>query len=204
MATLVFLEGLWQTGAAQLMNRLKSIQSGNNAFLIHDNLGVFGHARHAPYVIYPLLFRENQVFHGSPIGLKAVSRPSLGIYNRPEISPLYWDEFYRDWIRILKESGHRVIVIYFRPFNSGEVNAFSGIQISLTQEPKEELMVDVQKCSVKKLTELHDLYVGIILEVKRELKKSMQYYQIEYRDVEDAVEALRYEGVLSKTDSVPE
>jgi len=165
-------------------------------FFIHDDLDRFRSVFHGPYLIYPLLFDKNQVFHGSPIGLKAAADSSLGIYRSPGISPEYWDGFFRDWIDVLKRSGHRVIVIYFRPFAGGERFAFSDIQKHLQQSRRGDLMVDANKCSLKKLADLHERYIKIMLKMKRELKQSMQFYHVEYQDMDDAVDALRHEKFL--------
>ena len=196
MATLVFTEGLWRTGKSHFVRHLKEIQADKAAFLVHDNLNNFKSAAHGPFLIYPSLFHENQVFDGSPIGLKAIADPSLGIYKHAYFNAAYWEAFYRDWIDILKETGDRIIIIYFRPFHSGEQLAFSGIQKYLLESVGSDLMVDVSRCSQRTLTDLHDVYLEIILKLKKKLRRGMQLYQVEYQDADDAVDALRHERFL--------
>jgi hypothetical protein len=201
MATLVFVEGLWRTGKSHLVRHSKDAQAHKDGLLVHDNLESFRSACHAPYLIFPSLFNQNQVFDGSPIGMKAISDPSLGLYNYPDISPEYWDGFFRDWLRMLREGRHRVIVIYFRPFSDGELMAFSGIQQYAQKSRGTELMIHGRKCSLKRLGALHNRHVEIITSMKRDLGKAMEYYHVEYRDVDDAMDALKHEGLIAEADS---
>jgi hypothetical protein len=202
MATLVFVEGLWRTGKSYLVKHLRTMHAEKDGLLVHEGLEIPRSARHAPYLIIPSLFNQNHVFDGSPIGLKAISDPSVGLYNYPDISPEYWDDFFRDWLRMLKEGRHRVIVIYFRPFSGGELTAFSGIQQYAQKSRGTELMVHGRKCSLKRLGALHNRYVEIITSMKQQLGRAMEYYHVEYQDIDDAMDALQHEGLIAETDSI--
>jgi hypothetical protein len=196
MATMVFVEGLWHTGKSFFLNKVKEVATEEDRLVVHDVPRRFLTVRHAMYLYYPLIYRQNQVFDRSPITTKALSDPNLGIYSSDRITPKYWNEFYQEWVAAIKESQHNVIVLYFRPFNSGEVQVFSSIEKYVQRYPKDYLLVDPRACTAKRLTALHETYVKLLLELKRGIRKKFQYYQIEFRDTEDALEALRYEGVL--------
>lgn len=203
MATLVFVEGLWRTGKTNFVRHLKQIQGDKPDFLVHDDLNRFRLVSHAPYLIYPSLFIENQLFDGSPIGLKAIADPSLGIYKHAYVNAEYWDAFFRDWFDMLIATRLRVIVIYFRPFHGGERLAYSGIQQYLMRAAESDLMVDPSKCSLRTLTDLHEVYVQIILKLKKRLRKEMQFYHAEYSDMDDALDALKAEGFLKRAKGSP-
>jgi hypothetical protein len=198
MATMVFVEGLWHTGKSYFLNKLKEITVDDEQLVIHDKPRKYVTVRHAAYLFYPLIYQHNQVFDRSPITTRAISDKNLGIYSSERLSPQYWNEFFSEWVQALKESKHNIIVLYFRPFNSGEVQVFSSIEKHVQSYPKDYLLVDPVLCTAKKLTALHNVYTQIILELKREFKKKFQYYQVEFRDTEDALDALRYEGIVKE------
>lgn len=202
MATMVFVEGLWHTGKSYFLNKLRQEATEEDKLIIHDEPRRYPTVRHAMYLYYPLIYQQNQVFDRSPVTTRSLSDQRLGIYLSDRLSSQYWEEHYRDWILALKDSKHKVLVLYFRPFNSGEREVFSSIENYIQNYPKDYSLVNPALCTAKKLTQLHEVYLGLLLDLKREFKKKFQYYQIEFRDTPDALEALRYEGILKKKTSL--
>jgi hypothetical protein len=197
MPKMVFVEGLWHTGKSYFITRLKEEARNDDSVLIHDAPRRFLTVRHAMYLYYPLIFNQNQVFDRSPITTRAISDQRLGIYESNKLTEAYWSEFYNDWVNAMYSCRHSIVVLYFRPFNSGEVQVFSSIENYIQNYPKDYSLVNPIECTAKRLTQLHEVYMDLILGLKKKMKKKFQFYQVEFRDTNDALDILRYEGVLN-------
>lgn len=192
--TLVYVEGLWGTGKSYFLNKLKETKKNKN-LLVHDDLRKLNSMRHASYVMYPTIIDSKyQVFDRSPITLKAISDPSFKFYDGREVPSTYWNAYYKEWIKYLKESEFRIIFMYFRPFTQNIISL--DVLNAVKNYDKDRLMVDPIKINMVELEKLHNLYIEIILESYKELKPKSDYYGIEFKDTESAIETLKYENIF--------
>lgn len=190
--TLVYVEGLWATGKTHFVSTVKNLND-NSSLLIHDNAKDFGIVKWAQYEMFPLIFKNNDhLFDQSPVALKAAADTRIDIYNYKHVSPEYWSLFYYEWMKVLKNSKFDIIFLYFRlpSDNNGykevltHVNSYSN------------LLVNPRKVSPKVIDSLNDLYLSSILEIFNDIKTRCRYYQLNYRDTEEAIRTLKYEKLL--------
>lgn len=191
--TLIYVEGLWSTGKTHFISTIKNLND-NDSLLIHNNSSNFGMVKWAQYEMFPLIFKNNShLFDQSPIMLKVVSDAQLGIYNYKYITPDYWSIFYNEWITALKNSKFDIIFLYFLlPKDDNQtykevinhVNTYSN------------LLINPRKVSPKILNLMNTMCLQSIVEVIGEMKSRSRYYQINYRDTEEAIKTLTYEKLL--------
>lgn len=186
MRHLIFVEGLWGTGKSYfLRNYAKSITDTNT--LLFDNLRDYGTVRHAAYVIHPNVYKtQNLIFDRSPVTLKVLANSDLDLYTHPTIRRSYWDDFYDDWLNVLREQSGYITFIYFKPFDIYGYLAESVIKRVLEYD-KPNLMINIKKFREIFLHKIHELYIleveylsRLMFECNKSLK--VQLYPVEFRD----------------------
>ena len=114
---LVFVEGLWHTGKSQFINSVQQIKKSTDKVYIADNLRDLGTVRHATYLLYPQVIKDkNHLYDRSPVTMKVLSDPKLGLYKDEFVNSGYWTQFYAEWIKSIGELNYNIVFIYFRPF----------------------------------------------------------------------------------------
>lgn len=196
MSQIVMVEGLWHTGKSYFLDHVKTISKSSN-LLVFDNLRSLGSVRHSAYLIYPSLYSDkNQIYDRSPITLKVLS--SLGrAYKHESISPTYWEKFYSEWENQIESNNTQVSVIYFRPFELPSRKIQSSILDYVKSYDKPDLLVDPSYFSESSLNYIHDLFMSEIVKLTSKYKPKFSYHQVEYRDANEAVDILKYLGVLA-------
>ena len=197
MKKLIFVEGLWSTGKSYFVNHVKSLLKAEDKVIIYDSVTLrdLESIRHSAYTIYPRVYKKDMMFDRSPVTLRVISDRDIGIYKNPSVSPDYWERYYSEWVESLKELERDITFIYFRPFDSmGHIH--DDVLKYVINYKKSDLMIDLDKLDEKRLTWVHEKTCKEINTLYKNLKPNFDFYQVEFKDTQDAVEVLQYEQFL--------
>lgn len=205
MRNLVFVEGLWHTGKSHFLNQLQSIRQPENENLrITTDIRDLGTIRHAAYSLYPEVYPNfDLVFDRSPVTLKSISNPNLGIYDNYYVNSSYWEEFYNQWVSEMSsliEEDNRILFIYFKPFTK-ELKISNEIVNYIKNYDKSFLMVDKNLITEQKLIELHHIFMVELLNLHHIFKDKFKRYFVEYRDTESALNIMKQENLIGEIKS---
>jgi hypothetical protein len=194
---LVFVEGLWHTGKSHLVQHINETKTPKDNIAVVDNLRNLGTVRHGAYIIYPSLIKnKNHIYDRSPVTMKVISDPQLGLYCNDLISANYWVKYYEEWLKLLQESDYKVTFIYFRPFEQNTYKFQTPILNFVKAYNKTQLLIDNRNLTEDTLIKIHEMFLNRISTLYKHLKSRFDFYQVEYRDEEEALNVLRYEKFM--------
>jgi len=189
----VFVEGLWHTGKSYFVNHVKGLSKITDDVLIPEDLRSLGTVRHSPYLVYPKAHSEvSQLFDRSPVTMKVLADDTLDIYQHELLKKEYWNQFYSEWLSVLKELNQKVVFIYFRPFYEYTSKLHEDILPYVLGYNKSNLSVDITKIDERKLMQVHEIMTQVINSLYKVLRPNFEYYQVEYRDTLEGIEVLKY------------